>query len=73
MDIGSFLDDVKNKNQYLYAAINNNRVIGFLFGYINKSKNEFEEVAHIIFLYVDKDYSENGVATTLIEEFLKEI
>lgn len=72
-DIKSFMDDLNDKNNILYSAIEDEKVIGFLFGYIKKLKAEINPVAHLCFLYVDPKYRNKKIATNLINIFLKEI
>lgn len=72
-DIKSFLDDLDDKNNILYSAIEDGKVVGFLFGYIKKLKAEINPVAHLCFLYVDPKYRNKKIATNMINAFLQEI
>lgn len=69
-DIKSFLNDLEDDNKMLYAAIVKKEVVGFLYGYVSKNKNERNKVAHLTFLYVDYDYRKRKIATNLIERFI---
>ena len=69
----SFLDDLNDENNILYSAIEDEIVVGFLFGYINKLKSEINPVAHLCFLYVDLKYRNKKIVTNMINVFLKEI
>lgn len=72
-DIKSFLDDLNDENNILYSAIEDEKVVGFLFGCIKKLKSEIDPVAHLCFLYVNPKYRNKKIATNLINIFLKEI
>lgn len=72
-DFKSFKNDLTDIKNFLYSAIENNTVIGFLYCYINKSKSELNDVAHLGFLYVNEEYRNKKIATKLIETFINEI
>lgn len=71
--LNSFSTDVKDDNKILLASIENDKVVGFLFGYIEKRKDYKEYVANISFLYVDNEYRNKKIATSLINTYLKEL
>lgn len=71
--LNNFSNDLNDKKKILFASIEDDKVIGFLFGYIEKRKSYKEYVANISFLYVDDEYRNKRIATSLIDTFLKEL
>ena len=66
----SLLVDIANQNNILLIAKENEEVLGFLFGYIEKNNKNIQEVAHLSFIYVKNKYRNNKIATKLIDEFI---
>ena len=66
-------NDLEDEKKVIYVAIENDCVQGFLYGYLSKSKNEKEEVAHLCFLYVDEEHRNKNIATNLVRSFLEYI
>ncbi len=58
-----------NEDNFLYYAFDNDKIIGYLFGYIINDYISISPVAKIDALYVIKEYRNKKVATKLIEEF----
>ncbi len=69
----SLLNDLEDNNNILLAAIDETRVVGFLFAYINKLKTDILPVAHIAFVYVDTQHRKKGIATQLITTLFKQL
>lgn len=65
----SLLDDLDDENNILLVAKENDNVLGFLFGFIEKNKMSKEKIAHISFVYVETRYRKNKIASKLIDEF----
>lgn len=70
-NINSFLGDLEDENNVLLTVIKNDKVVAFLYGYIESKKGMKEPVAHLTFIYVDNDYRKQNIATNLIEEYLR--
>lgn len=71
--LNSFINDIDNENNILLVANQNETVLGFLYGYIEKANNNIQEVAHLGYIYVEKEYRNNKLATMLIDEFISQI
>jgi len=69
-NINSLSNDLINENNILLVAKENEKVLGFLFGFIDKNKKSVQEVAHLSFLYVETEYRNKKIATNLIDEFV---
>ena len=69
--INSFANDLNDDNNILFVAKQDEKVIGFLYGYIEKRKSAKLPVAHIGFLYVRDEYRNRKVATKLIDTFFE--
>ena len=69
--IGNFYEKFQNnENNKLFIAVENNNVLGYIFVKItdpNKNAEIYKE-AIIDALYVDEEYRNKGVATSLIEK-----
>ena len=66
----SLLCDLDYENNILLVVKENDNVLGFLFGFIEKNKMSREKIAHISFVYVETRYRKNKIASKLIDEFL---
>ena len=71
-NIPSFLEDIKDHKKFLYATIENDEVIAFLYAYISRSKGEKSDVLHIAFVYVDEKHRNKGIGTSLVENVIKD-
>lgn len=72
-NVNSFINDLLDENKILLAAIENNKVAGFLYGFIERKENFNSPVGHISFLYVDNEYRNKKIATNLIDKFIYEL
>lgn len=72
-NVNSFINDLSDKNNILLAATDEDNVLGFLFGFIEKKKSAKLPVAHLSFVYVDKTNRNKKIATTLIDAFMIEL
>lgn len=61
----------KYEDNYLYYAIINNEIVGYLFGYIINDYINLKPVAKLDALFVKNAYRNMKIATKLIEEFKK--
>ncbi|MBQ8043542.1 MAG: GNAT family N-acetyltransferase [Clostridia bacterium] len=68
--LNSFINDLNDSNNILFVAKQDETVIGFLYGYIEKRKGAKLPVAHLGFLYVNGEYRNRKVATKLIDTFI---
>lgn len=64
---------LNNNKKILIGAVDNNEIIGFIYGYLKEEAGDFvkENVALIDALYVLDEYRKKGIATKLIDEFYK--
>jgi ribosomal protein S18 acetylase RimI-like enzyme len=69
----SFLNDLLDENKILLVAIEKNNVLGFIYGLIENKTSLKLPVGHICFLYVDNEYRNKKIATSLIDAFLNEL
>lgn len=69
--LNSFLGDLDNENNVLLGVVDENKVIAFLYGYIENKKGAKDPVAHLTFIYVDEKYRKQNIATILITEYLE--
>lgn len=69
----SFINDLLDENKILLTAIEKNNVLGFLYGFIENKKNLKSPVGNICFLYVDNEYRNKKIATTLIDYLFNEL
>ena len=67
----SFLNDVTDDDKMIIVAVEENKVNGFLYAYIYNKKTYKSSVAHLSFLFVKENNRQRGIASSLIEEFLK--
>jgi len=70
-NLNSFLGDLGNDSNVLLTAEENDKVIAFLYGYIENKDGMREPVAHLTFIYVDERNRKQNVATNLINEYLE--
>lgn len=68
--LNSFLKDLDSETNMLLATVENDKVLAFLYGYIENKKGMKEPVAHLTFIYVDENYRKQNIATNLINEYL---
>lgn len=69
----SFKKDVSKDNVLLYVAKVEDKVVAFLYGYIETSVRQKLPVAHLTFIYVEEKYRKQKIATKLIDYFLQEV
>jgi len=73
LNINSFFENrVNDNNCVIFVAEIDNRVIGYISGYIdhdNKIKVEIETIIESI--YIEDNYKNKGIGTKLINEFIK--
>lgn len=70
-NMSSFLTDVESDDKILLCMEKETEVLGFLYGYIEKKKNMKKPVAHLTFIYVDEKNRRKGIASSLINEYMK--
>lgn len=58
-----------NENSVIYIAFINNKVVGYIYGYITEDIFVKEKTAKLDALYVLEEYRGNKIASKLIEEF----
>ena len=71
--VDSFINDLYNQNNILLAATDKDIVLGFLFGFIEKKKSGKLPIAHLSFVYIDKEHRNKKIGTNLINSFLLEL
>ena len=70
-NLKSFEKDLKKENNFLIVTIDNEKVVGFLFGYVNYEKsNQKNAVANLSFIYVDEEYRNKKIGSSLIEYYI---
>ncbi len=62
---------INDDNNCLLVAKIDNKVIGYLYGFILNSDIDIEIKSQLDALYVEKEYRKLGVANSLINEFIK--
>lgn len=69
--VKSFYEYIINKeNNYLLVAESSNTIIGYLYGYIIDDENTvINKVAKIDALYIEEEYRQCGIGSSLIKEF----
>lgn len=72
-NIKSFLNDLTDENNILLVAVEESKVLGFVYGYIENRKDGKLPVAHIAFVYVDLESRNRKIASNLIDKFLEEL
>lgn len=61
---------ILNDSNIILVAVANNKVVGYLFGYIaNMGDSYIDKISNIDALYIEENYRHNGIATSLINEF----
>lgn len=58
-----------NENSVIYIAFINNKVVGYIYGYVTEDIFVKEKTAKLDALYVLEEYRGNKIASKLIEEF----
>lgn len=68
---GLFENNLNNKDFYFAYAIENNKPIGFLFGYlqVGKGKVRSTNILNLEALFVEENYRKNGVGKQLLKSF----
>lgn len=67
---GFYEDMISNDSNILLVAEIDNKIIGYLFGYIVDNGNTYlDKVSKLDALYITKEYRKNKIATKLINEF----
>ena len=66
--LNSFKEDLKNINNYLYVYLDNNEIVGFIFGKVISSKKYKNNIGKVLFLYVSEKYRNKKVGTKLMNE-----
>ena len=69
--INSFENDLNNENNVLFVAKEQEKSIGFLYGYIEKRNAAKLPVSHLSFLYVNGEHRNKKIATKLIDTFFE--
>lgn len=65
----NYIDD---SNKCLLVAEENERIIGYLYGIINKTEEvKNDNVAYLDALYIDPEYRKKGIGNALIDAFKK--
>lgn len=69
--ISRFYEDmISNDSNILLVAEIDNKIIGYLYGYIVDNGNTYlDKVSKLDALYITKEYRKNKIATKLINEF----
>ncbi len=63
---------IEDSNKLIAVAEENNEIIGYLYGIIKPKDNTYQYIiAKLDALYVDNNYRNQGIATSLIEYFKK--
>lgn len=62
---------IEDNTKFLYLAEDNNKIIGYIYGYFNKDVTTNNKVAYLDALYIESEYRKHGIANKLIEEFKK--
>ena len=67
----NFVNLYNKDNNILYIAYDNEKPVGFIYGYIKYEQSNFvfDSVAQIDALYVLENYRKKGIATSLINKF----
>ena len=68
--VNTFFNDLSKENILLLVAKEQETVLGFLYGWIETKKDSKLPIAHMTFLYVNEEYRNKKIATSLIDEFL---
>lgn len=68
---GLFENNLNNKDFYFAYAIENNKPIGFVFGYlqVGKGKVRSTNILNLEALFVEENYRKNGVGKQLLKSF----
>ena len=71
--LNSMEEDTKSENNYILAALQNNKVVGFIYSSISNKKYEKSLTAKILFLYVLEEYRNKKIGSSLINELVKHL
>lgn len=58
-----------NKSSIIYVAEENNKIIGYIYGYIESNETCFNKTSILEALYINNEYRNKGVATNLVKNF----
>lgn len=72
-ELNSFAKDLNGENIILIVAKENDKALGFLYGYIESKKGKKLPVANLTFLYVNNEYRNKKIATNLIDAYLEQL
>jgi len=64
-----FTEFIESKNKIILIVEENKHIIGYLVASFFTSS--YQKIAHIDFLFLSKDYRGNGIAKSLIREFIR--
>lgn len=62
---------IQDKTKLLFLAEDNNKIIGYIYGYFDKDATTNNKVAYLDALFIDNEYRHQGIANKLINEFKK--
>ena len=63
---------IEDSNKLLIVAEENNQIVGYLYGIIKPNDDTYKYIiAKLDALYIDNNYRNKGIATSLIEYFKK--
>lgn len=66
---GFYKHIIMNKSSIIYVAEENNKIIGYIYGYIESNETNFKKTVILDALYINNDYRNKGVATNLVNNF----
>ena len=64
----NYIDD---NTKFLYLAEDNNKIIGYIYGYFTKDDIDINKTSYLDALFVKDEYRNQGIAHNLIQEFKK--
>lgn len=53
----------------IYVVEINNKIVGYLYGYLEENDSIIKKIGHLDALYIEEDYRNKGYARKLINEF----
>ena len=62
---------IDNDDKVIYVVEIDNKIVGYLYGYIEDNTALIKKVGHLDALYIEEDYRNKGYARSLINEFKK--
>lgn len=62
---------IEDNTKFLYLAEDNNKIVGYIYGYFNKDNTINNKVAYLDALFIKENYRKQGITNKLIEEFKK--